>query len=141
MVNNSTFKAHSNPLFTKLKLVNLDDTYKLCVLTFMHGYFIMITFPLPSKICLSLKYPCINVRTQSLYESSRLRTFSFENNGLECTIINRYDCLFFFLQRTDFLQLRVFIPSPVPVYQFHIQYEALQESSKQVDEYLMVRYS
>ena len=48
---------------------------------------------------LSLKYPCINVRTQSLYVSSRLRTFSFENNGFECalkgTIINRSDCLFF----------------------------------------------
>ena len=61
-----------------------------------------LTFPLPSKICLSLKYPCINVRTQSLYESSRLRTFSFENNGLECTIINRYDCLFFFAKNWFF---------------------------------------
>ena len=38
-VNNSTFKAHSNPLFSKLKVLNIDDTYKLCVLTFMHGYF------------------------------------------------------------------------------------------------------
>jgi len=38
-VNNSTFKTHSNPLFSKLKVLNLDDTYKLCVLTFMHGYF------------------------------------------------------------------------------------------------------
>ena len=37
--NLSTFKAHSNPLFSKLKVLNLDDTYKLCVLTFMHGYF------------------------------------------------------------------------------------------------------
>ena len=27
-VNNSTFKAHSNPLFSKLKVLNLDDTYK-----------------------------------------------------------------------------------------------------------------
>ena len=36
---NSTFMAHSNPLFTKLKVLNLDDTCKLCVLTFMHGYF------------------------------------------------------------------------------------------------------
>ena len=36
-VNNSTFKAHSNPLFSKLKVLNLDDTYKLCVLTFIHG--------------------------------------------------------------------------------------------------------
>ena len=36
-VNNSTFKAHSNPLFSKLKVLNLDDTYKPCVLTFMHG--------------------------------------------------------------------------------------------------------
>ena len=54
-VNNSTFKAHSNPLFSKLKVLNLDDTYKLCVLTFMHGDTLMITFPLPSKICLSLQ--------------------------------------------------------------------------------------
>ena len=38
-VNNSTFKAHSNPLFSKLKVLNLDEAYKLCVLTFMHGYF------------------------------------------------------------------------------------------------------
>jgi len=37
--NNSTFKAHSNPLFSKQKVLNLDHTYKLCVLTFMHGYF------------------------------------------------------------------------------------------------------
>ena len=36
---NSSFKAHSNPLFLKQKVFNLDDTYKLCVLTFMHGYF------------------------------------------------------------------------------------------------------
>ena len=35
---------------------------------------------------LSLKYPCINVRTQSLYVSSRLRTFSSENNGFECAL-------------------------------------------------------
>ena len=31
---NSTFMAHSNPLFTKLKVLNLDDTHKLSVLTF-----------------------------------------------------------------------------------------------------------
>ena len=30
-VNNSTFKAHSNSLFSKLKVLNLDDTYKLIV--------------------------------------------------------------------------------------------------------------
>jgi len=35
---------------------------------------------------LSLKYPCINVRTLSLYVSSRLKTFSFENNGFECAL-------------------------------------------------------
>ena len=35
---------------------------------------------------LSLKYSCINVRTLSLYVSSRLRTFSFENNGFECVL-------------------------------------------------------
>ena len=43
---------------------------------------------------LSLKYPCINVRTQSLYVSSRLRTFSFENNGFECALkVLRLDTL------------------------------------------------
>ena len=35
-VNNRTLKAHSNPLFSKLKVFN---TYNLSVLTFMHGYF------------------------------------------------------------------------------------------------------
>ena len=35
---------------------------------------------------LLLKYPCINVRTLSLYVSSRLRSFSFENNGFECAL-------------------------------------------------------
>ena len=34
---------------------------------------------------LSLRYPCINVRTLSLYVSS-LRTFSLENNGFECAL-------------------------------------------------------
>ena len=38
-VKKRTFKAHSNPLFSKLKVLNLIDTYKLCVLTFMYGYF------------------------------------------------------------------------------------------------------
>ena len=38
-VNNSTFKTHLNPLFSKLKVLNLDDTYKISVLTFMHEYF------------------------------------------------------------------------------------------------------
>ena len=31
--------GHLNPLFSKLKVLNLDDTYKLSFLTFMHGYF------------------------------------------------------------------------------------------------------
>ena len=35
---------------------------------------------------LSFKYPYINVRTQSLYVSSRLRTFSFVNNEFECAL-------------------------------------------------------
>ena len=35
-VNNSTFKTHSNPIFSKLKVLNLNDTSKLSVLTFMH---------------------------------------------------------------------------------------------------------
>ena len=30
-VNNSTFKTQSNPLFSKLKVLNLDDTCKLSV--------------------------------------------------------------------------------------------------------------
>ena len=38
-VNNSTFKAHSNPLFSKLKVLDLDNTYKFRILIFMHGYF------------------------------------------------------------------------------------------------------
>jgi len=37
-IHNSTFKAHSNPLFYNLKVLNLDDIYKFSVLTFMHGY-------------------------------------------------------------------------------------------------------
>ena len=32
-------KLKSNPLFSKLKVLNIDDTCKLYVLTFMHGYF------------------------------------------------------------------------------------------------------
>ena len=35
-VNNSSFKAHSD---FRLELLNLDDTYKLGVLSFMHKYF------------------------------------------------------------------------------------------------------
>ena len=38
-VNNSSFKAHSDPIFLRLELLNLDDTYKLGVLSFMHKYF------------------------------------------------------------------------------------------------------
>ena len=52
-VNISTLKAHSNPLFAKLKVLNLDDTNKLSVLTFMHGYFNDNLRP-SSKIYLSL---------------------------------------------------------------------------------------
>ena len=36
---NSSFKAHSDPIFFRLELLNLDDTYKLGVLSFMHKYF------------------------------------------------------------------------------------------------------
>ena len=32
------------------------------------------------------KYSCVNARTQSLPVSSRLRTFSCENNGFECAL-------------------------------------------------------
>ena len=35
-VNNSLFKAHSDPFFPRL---DLHDTYKLGVLSFMHKYF------------------------------------------------------------------------------------------------------
>ena len=38
-VNNSSFKAHSDPIFFRLELLNLADTYKLGVLSFMHKYF------------------------------------------------------------------------------------------------------
>ena len=38
-VNNSSFKAHSDLIFFRLELLNLDDTYKLGVLSFMHKYF------------------------------------------------------------------------------------------------------
>ena len=34
----------------------------------------------------SLQYQCINVITLRLYVSSRLRTFSFENNEFECAL-------------------------------------------------------
>ena len=38
-VNNSSFKAHSDPVFFRLELLNLDDTHKLGVHSFMHKYF------------------------------------------------------------------------------------------------------
>jgi len=38
-VNNSSFKAHSDPIFFRLALLNLDDAYKIGVLSFMHKYF------------------------------------------------------------------------------------------------------
>ena len=50
-VNNSSIKAHSDPIFFRLELLNLDD--KLSVLSFMHKYF-MKTFQLPSMICFIL---------------------------------------------------------------------------------------
>ena len=37
-VNNSSFKAHSDPTFFRLELLNLDDAYKLGVLSFMHYF-------------------------------------------------------------------------------------------------------
>ena len=52
-VNNCSFKAHSDPIFFRLELLNLDNTYKLGVLSFMHKYF-MKTFQLLSMICLIL---------------------------------------------------------------------------------------
>ena len=38
-VNISSFKAHSDPIFFRLELLNLDDTHKLGVLSLMHKYF------------------------------------------------------------------------------------------------------
>ena len=38
-VNNSSFKAHSDPIFFRLELLNFDDTYKLGVLSFPHKHF------------------------------------------------------------------------------------------------------
>ena len=38
-VNNSSLKEHSDPIFFRLELLNLDDTHKLGVLSFMHKYF------------------------------------------------------------------------------------------------------
>ena len=38
-VNNNSFKAHSEPIFFRLELLYLDDTYKLGVLSFMHKCF------------------------------------------------------------------------------------------------------
>ena len=32
-------KVHSDPIFFRLELLNLDDTYNLDVLSFMHKYF------------------------------------------------------------------------------------------------------
>ena len=38
-VNNSSFKTHSDPIFFRLELLNLDNTNKLGVLSLMHKYF------------------------------------------------------------------------------------------------------
>ena len=38
-VNNSLFKAHSDPIFFRPELLNLDDTYKIGVLSFVYKYF------------------------------------------------------------------------------------------------------
>ena len=53
-VNNSSFKSYSDPTFFRLELLNLDNTYKLGVLSFMHKYF-MKTFQLSSMICVILQ--------------------------------------------------------------------------------------
>ena len=75
-----------------------------------------------------------------MYVSLRLRTFSFENIGFECAlkVLLLTALIAYILQRSDFLQFRVFNPSPSN--NSMIQYEALQESYKQVDKCLMVRY-
>ena len=49
-VNNSSFRAHSDPIFFRLELLNFDDTYKLGVLSFMHKYF----YETLSMICVIL---------------------------------------------------------------------------------------
>ena len=48
---------------------------------------------------LSLKYRCINVRTLSLYVSSKLKTCSFKNNGFDCALK-----ILLFTALNDFLQ-------------------------------------
>ena len=37
-VNNSSLKAHSDSIIFRLELLNLDDTYKLGVLSFMKTF-------------------------------------------------------------------------------------------------------
>ena len=66
MVNNCTLKEHSNPLFSRLKVLNLDDTFKLSVLTFMHGY---LNDSLPSSFQNMFK---------SLAEPNRTKSYKLE---------------------------------------------------------------
>ena len=57
-----------NP-FSKLKVLNLDDTCKLSVLTFMHGYWILINDNLPSTFQNMIK---------SLAEPKRTKSYKLE---------------------------------------------------------------
>jgi len=43
-VNYISFYAQSDPIFFRLDLLNLDDTYKLGILSFMHKYFYPTAF-------------------------------------------------------------------------------------------------
>ena len=74
-VNNSAFKAHSDPIFFRLELLNLDDTYKLGVLSFMHKCFYE---NLPTSF---------NDMFNSLAEPNRTKSYKLERvlfKTLEC---------------------------------------------------------
>ena len=93
MIYNTTRCFEFKPLII-LKLVNIEySLFKyFCRFSFFMVNFNCISLFGLARILsifrkeegrLSLKYSCINVRTLSLYVSSRLRTFSFVNNGFE----------------------------------------------------------
>ena len=48
-VNNSSFKAHSDPILFRLELLNLDDTYKLGALSVIHDIFNSLAEPNRTK--------------------------------------------------------------------------------------------
>ena len=73
-VNNANFRAHCDPIFSKLELLKFDDLYKINVLSFMYNYFY-------SKLPLSF-----NGMFELLGEPNRTKSFKVEkvkNNTLE----------------------------------------------------------